>query len=1077
MSQATGVSNPKYTIPEPRSAVVRRQRLLDMLHESIDQPLQLICAPAGYGKTTLLTDFARDTDLPVCWYAADELDCDPHAFLINLFEAIKTRFPFLNDAEELLYIQAGVSVDWRSTVINLANVIRKRVREFFVLIIDDLHILTSSSAVIEAVDLFVQRVPDNCRIIISTRELPRMASLPRLISQRRIAGLGPSELKFNADEIRALLKKNFDLEITPDEAQRLEQESEGWITSILLTTYSLWKGLFRDVLITHGRHSLLFEYMASEVFSQQPPGIQSFLLATSVCNEFDADLSRTLTGADSPAEVLKEIESRNLFITRLEGPHTWYRYHNIFRDFLRDKLKREDPNAFMQLHAAAAQHYLSREEPRQAIQHYIQGAQYEKALDILEAQAESLAQEGLWDSLGQWLEQIPAELRAARPELLLYLANTYQLSGRTTEALKLLTDIIEVFRERGMRLLEARAYMRRSVSLRSKGAVQMAIRDARAALALAQEHSSARDEADARNHLGRAFAQQGKFNRAEKEFRYALERYQQEGDLYQLSQIHKNLGAVYTALGESTKASGHYEMARQGWRKLGNQSELAVTLNNMAVLYYEEGRYEDAESLANEALSLVRSTNSRQRESYALMTLADIHREQEQYDVALGFYQAALELARECMNAPMIAYGSIGLGETYRLTGDSRRAKSLLKEAMTSARELEQDFELGIACTSLGAIEYDDQHYDQSIALLQKACQLLERAKQRRHLARARFHLAHALFLARRFADALEQLEAVAKLCEDLGYDCFLLSDVRRAPLMVQYAAITRWQRRDFFAHIGEQANQQSIASQGATEKAPATPQPTISAPRLEVYSFGSQRFTLDRTPILTSSWGSAKAREMFFFMLFHRQPLHKEKIVEALWPEITSSKVNSNFHSTLHRMKAALYQSCVEFDGQTYRLNPQWDYWFDAHEFLRLLREAEQHPKDSPERENALRSAIELYKGPFLNDIDSEWCATQRTDMELKFWTAVEGLADGYEAKGELQQSIAVLEQALEVDELQEEVYYRIMDLYLQLGDNTSATRMYKRCMSVFGETVPFGQTKPLRSSPKVTKLLSHIN
>ena len=129
--------------------------------------------------------------------------------------------------------------------------------------------------------------------------------MPKLISQRRVSGLGVGELRFTADEIKELLRTGFDRDVTVEEARQLEKQSEGWISAILLTTHSLWKGLLKGLLIDRGPNSLLFDCIASEVFSQQPQAVQDFLLSTSICNKFDAELARALTGVATVGRVLE----------------------------------------------------------------------------------------------------------------------------------------------------------------------------------------------------------------------------------------------------------------------------------------------------------------------------------------------------------------------------------------------------------------------------------------------------------------------------------------------------------------------------------------------------------------------------------------------------------------------------------------------------------------------------------------------------------------------------------------------------------------------------------------------------
>ena len=565
-ASAPAVEDPKYTIPEHRRGILQRQRLLDLLYETIDHPLHLICAPAGYGKTTLLADFAHDADLTVCWYTADELDSDPRSFLLHVVKAIASRFPTFEDDDVVSTSHSPESSPGPATMArNLVDAIRERIPEYFVLVVDDFHIVSNSSGVMEAVDFLAAHLPDNCRLMVLSREIPQITSLARLISQRKVSGLGITELRFTWEEIRQLFQRNFDLDISAEEAHRLERESEGWITSIMLTSHSLWKGLFREFLENQGNNSLLFDYIAAEVFSQQPAEVRQFLLATSVCNEFDEKLGNALIDGQNSARLIEDVEAKNLFITQLGGEHRWYRYHHLFRDFLREKLRQDDPSLFLELNIRAAGHYLSSDQPRQAIHHYIQGSEFRRAMELLESEAEPLSEAGLWEMLGSWLDRIPSQDLATRPQLILYLSRVYQLRGRSDDAIKLLNDAIEVSRESGDHSLEAQALMRRSVSLRFKGAYQMAIRDARAALGLARDRGTAEDLADARNNLGVAYAHQGKFSQAAREFRGALKGYQQLGSLFQLSVVHTRLGSVYSDLGEPSKAVTNYGLARQGY--------------------------------------------------------------------------------------------------------------------------------------------------------------------------------------------------------------------------------------------------------------------------------------------------------------------------------------------------------------------------------------------------------------------------------------------------------------------------------------------------------------------------------
>ncbi len=1069
--------NPRYSVPETRDAVLHRRRLLDHLHDHVDNPLQIVSAPASYGKTTLLADYARDTDLPVCWYSVDELDLDPRSFMRHLSASLNSQFPDFSATGSRGRMGAN-GVDWRSAVTAFVDTVAESVNEYFVLVIDDFHILAPNKVIVDMVDRLVQRAPENMCLVLSTRETPQFPSLPRLLSQRRASGLGKEELRFNAEEIRQVLADNFDHRVSLSEAQKLEADSEGWITAILLTSQPLWHGLFKEMLTSKGEHSLIFQYLASEVFSRQSDEMRGFLLRTAVCGEFDLDLATAVSGAERPAKLLEEVETEGLFLNRLSGEDSWYRYHHLFRDYLRERFEQDDPNGLRAAHRAVARHYEGLVRPQEAVRHYIDAGDYEKALALLDRNAEAFAEEGLWESLGNWISEIPEELRMERPHLLLHLSGAMRRLGKSDEAIRMLNRAIDVFGSSDAEaetdpVQEARALMSRSVALGRKGAYQMALRDARRAHELAESHGSAEDRAEARANLGTAFAQQGKFPRAAKELKLALDGFQELGSLFQISQVNGGLGSVYSLLGDSAKAVTQFEHARQSWHELGNGEQLSVTLNNMAVLYSLQGQYGRAESLARESITLALKHAGPRDEGYAQMTLADIYRQRGDLDAAEQTYNRAMELACECLEASLVTVGLIGIAETNRLSGRSDRAQSSIDEAVAMASQLNQPYELGLGYLTQGILRYENHEFDEAVRRLSQAVDVLTPLKQRRALARAQLHLGQALFLRKKYTDALGALATVAKICQEMGGARFLMGELLRTPLMIQYAA-GRGGDKEFFKKLASEINKHAAVLDGERDgigDAASAPPAAAATPKVEVTTFGAVQVTLDGSRVLSSAWGSAKAKEMFLYFLMRGQPLTKGKVVEALWPEISSSKANSNFHSTLYRMKTGLYPSCIDRDGDLYRLSPNWTYDLDASRFDAALLGAERlDDADVAGREEILAVAASIYEGPFLEEIDSEWSNELRIEYGFKFVRCMSALTGMMRQRGDWQAAIGLLETGISSDELEAEFYYLVMDIQVERGDLPSATRTYQRFRSVFGEV------SPPASLPRVRRLVSSL-
>ncbi|MBM3944866.1 MAG: tetratricopeptide repeat protein [SAR202 cluster bacterium] len=1061
--------NPRYSIPEPRGVTLRRPRLLDFLDSNVDRPLQLICAPAGYGKTTLVAEFAAHSQLTACWYSAGEMDRDAQSFLVRLFEAVNHKLPAFDAQFDLAAISQGPDI-WSRAVKLFTDRISDSIHEYFLLVVEDFHELTGVPEIVTILDSLVQQLPENCRLIVTSRETPPLPSLPRLVSQQRVVGLGQAELRFTWEEIKELLTTGFGLETSDEDAKRLEQESEGWITAILLMGTPRGQDLFRDVASTRGSKSLVFDYLAAEVFERQPEELKAFLLRTSVLDEFDADLASAVTSVSRPVPVVETIEDKGLFLARLPGDTPWFRYHHLFRDYLRERFMKQDADAFRTAQLDAARALQERGQFEMSIQHYVEAGDFETAATILEERGEQMVTGGRWEPIARVLSQMPVQIRDSRPGIFLLEANWLLSTGRSDDGIRTLNKAIEAFNETGSPEKETKALMLRSRLLRQKGALQMAIRDARQALALAEKNSSASDEAEAHLHLGDVYGQQGRFLRAAKELKLALEKYQGEGDLFHVSLVNEELGTVHVALGDAARAASHFEIARRGWEKLNNRPQLSTTLNNMAVLYHQLGQYDEAESLARQAISLCRMSIVTRDEAYATMTLADILRDKGSLPEALEAYKSAVELAAACMAIPLTTYGAIGLAECYRLSGRIEEARVKAKEAAALAADQGQDYELGLAHISLGILEYEQQRFEDAAKLLARAEELMEASRQKQGAARAKLHLANSWFLARRYTESLPYLKDVAEICQVLGGEQFLAPDASRMPLMIQYAA-SKGDAKDFFKRLAVQLSHLWMEAKSAPTEVYASPAAIPASPVVEVRALGPLQISLDGRRILNTAWTTAKANEMFLYLLTHRQPLRKDAIVEALWPEIAASKANSNFHSTLYRMKSALYATSVHREGDLYQLNPDWTYKVDSEEFVQLLADAEKAPgKQFQEKEQLLLSALELYRGPFLQTMDAFWCDELRVDLEHKYLTAVAALVREYKARSQTAKAIPLLEKVIQVDELQEDAYYLLADLHLQLNDLPAAGRVIERCRTVLGELQP-----PV-AFPRVGQLLKNM-
>ena len=362
------ISQTKIILPQRRKELLSRPRLLELLSDLLDFRLIIIAAPAGYGKTSLLIDFADQFDWPVCWYALDPLDNDTHRFLSHFVMSIKRQFPeFGDEAINILRTTPADQLNLDYLVSALTNDIYEKITEHFILVLDDYHLLNSNSQIDTFLSEFIQHADDNCHIAITSRKLLTLPDLPLMVARAQVGGLSIEELVFQPDEIQKLYNQVFHKKIDIKEASEIADASEGWITGLLLTSPMLRSGLGEPVKIARASGIGLYEYLAQQVLTQQPENVQNFLLNSSILEEFNADMCGEVIGkalgqTQDWKRLMESIFHSNLFVLPVDNEYKWLRYHHLFRDFLRTTLENQRPEDAVKLKLQLAEYFYAKED-------------------------------------------------------------------------------------------------------------------------------------------------------------------------------------------------------------------------------------------------------------------------------------------------------------------------------------------------------------------------------------------------------------------------------------------------------------------------------------------------------------------------------------------------------------------------------------------------------------------------------------------------------------------------------------------------------------------------------------------
>lgn len=421
----------KLYIPRPVPNLVPRPRLSKQLEEGIGRKLTLISAPAGFGKTTLLSEWRMTRPgrkWPVGWISLDEGDNDPVLFFSYLVAALRAVQADIGEAP-LALLQSPQGPPLRSVLTILLNELAA-IPKHFVLVLDDYHVIENRT-IHEAIAFLLDHLPPQMHLIISSRTEPPLP-LARLRARSDLAELRPADLRFESEEVVTFLNGMVGFDLSADDVTALDERTEGWIAGLQLVALSLQGegDILGFIDEFTGTHRYILDYLAEEVLHRQPEDVRDFLLRTAILDLLSGPLCDALTGRSDSQQKLEELEQANLFLVPLDNRRRWYRYHHLFSDFLRERLRRVRPDLTPGLHRTASHWYEQNGLMAEAVDHAIAAGAFERAAVLVDRIAEGMLRQGRLSTLAGWVDALPQRMAYVRPRPYLFHAETLFLLGR-----------------------------------------------------------------------------------------------------------------------------------------------------------------------------------------------------------------------------------------------------------------------------------------------------------------------------------------------------------------------------------------------------------------------------------------------------------------------------------------------------------------------------------------------------------------------------------------------------------------------------------------------------------------------
>jgi LuxR family maltose regulon positive regulatory protein len=398
----------KLYVPPLRPTLIPRPRLTAAVSQALARSLTLVSAPAGYGKTTLVSSWLHESGVPSAWLSLDEADNDPSRFLQYFMTALRTVVPTIQEDRPGM-LQAIQPAPFDALMSSLINEIMAHTAPF-VLVLDDFHII-HAQPVLEMLTFLLEHMPPAMHLVLLSRTDPPLP-LARLRARAQLVDIRAGQLRFTADEIAAFLSE-MGLSLPADDIAALEMRTEGWIASLQLAALSLQgrQDIHSFLSAFAGSHAYIMDYLTEEVLNLQSEEVRSFLLQTSVLNRMCGPLCEAVVEAGRPGflggqAMLETLEQKNLFVIPLDGERRWYRYHHLFADVLSRRLEHLYPQYLPRLHRRASQWYEQSGLVADAIRHALLAGDRDRVAQLVVQNGCMLLMAGEVITLQQWIEAV-----------------------------------------------------------------------------------------------------------------------------------------------------------------------------------------------------------------------------------------------------------------------------------------------------------------------------------------------------------------------------------------------------------------------------------------------------------------------------------------------------------------------------------------------------------------------------------------------------------------------------------------------------------------------------------------------
>jgi LuxR family maltose regulon positive regulatory protein len=665
----------KLFIPPIRPGLVPRPRLLEQLNACAYPgcKLILISAPAGFGKTTLVGEWVQamgraDPPMAIAWLSLDEGDSDPARFLAYFIAA-------LNQAEgieaalgkgSLSMLQSPQPPPIEAVLTPLINEIAT-IPDRMIFVLDDYHVL-ESTLVDEVLTFLLEYLPPQIHLVIASREDPHL-SLSRLRARGQMTELRAMDLRFTTSEAAEFLNQTMGLSLSSEDIAALETRTEGWIAGLQLAAISMQGHEDASHLIKAftGSHKLIQDFLIEEVLGQQSERIQKFLLQTSILDQLTGSICDALTHQSNSQSILESLERANLFIIPQDDERRCFRYHHLFADLLRLRLRQTQPEQLLVLHSQASKWYEKNGFADEAIAHALHAEDFERAVYLIEQHVDTIWAHGEYTKLRRWLVGLPDELVLSRPQLCIFQAWELFASGQLDAAERFLQAAELANDPNTDQASETESQSQDQPS----GSSRLRVRGRAAAIQAWMDAYRRHNIAGLIQHL-----------------RQALE-YLPDQDSHWRGAVATTLGDVYAFSGDLPAAYQARLVAMKACEAAGNTYHFMYNSAKLALNLKAQGRLLQVQELCQQRVRFANESGMSQAAvvGWLLAIWGEGLAELNDLDRALDLVEKSIELTEHGGDVGMLGWSYLGLTRVLFARGDMAGAEKIVQKMNKKTQE------------------------------------------------------------------------------------------------------------------------------------------------------------------------------------------------------------------------------------------------------------------------------------------------------------------------------------------------------------------------------------------------------